>query len=454
MDKLSDTPTRDEVLSFIFASSTYGNLGLFVGSGFSKAVLNGDEEIALSWGELLKEAAKKIGVDYSNVEKMGMSFPEIATALCHAHFEAKGCDFDKSRRTLKHKIAEMTAWFPSQAQRSEYSKYLDSLAPAWIVTTNYDQVLECLLSGRAISIGPNDPLSHPMNLVPIFHLHGVRTNPEEIIITQGDYIKLFRPSEYRQLRLALMLKESTTLLLGYALGDVNVLTALDWSKNVFDRKQGKYPHEVIQVLFQPKLAKNEPYRSKDGVVILETSKISAFFREYETVATKLREQEAEKQNGLLQMESTLRSGEPDLISAFIDESDFRQGILKFISSFNVDLIAAFEEFLEKCFKETRRRSGKMGDFQAYADDLSITLYLLTAFSFSDFPTALFPVASRNLDRLAKFIGRERGCSWAAYNVWERRKIELSEEIIGELQVISQQYQLGNLRSLLAKLQTN
>ena len=37
---------------------------MFVGAGFSKAVLNGGEEdIALSWGELLEAAAKKMKVD-------------------------------------------------------------------------------------------------------------------------------------------------------------------------------------------------------------------------------------------------------------------------------------------------------------------------------------------------------------------------------------------------------
>ena len=53
----------------------------------------------------------------------------------------------------------------------------------------------------------------------MFHLHGVRTNPKEIIIAQEDYITLFRPSEYRQMKLALTIKESTTLFLGYGLGE-------------------------------------------------------------------------------------------------------------------------------------------------------------------------------------------------------------------------------------------
>jgi hypothetical protein len=67
LKKLSATPSRTDLLTFLSDSASYGNLGLLVGAGFSKAVLNDspDDEIALSWGELLSRAATKIGVDYS-----------------------------------------------------------------------------------------------------------------------------------------------------------------------------------------------------------------------------------------------------------------------------------------------------------------------------------------------------------------------------------------------------
>lgn len=43
---------KQEVYRFISSAASYGNLGLFIGTGFSKAVLNDDEnQIALSWGE-------------------------------------------------------------------------------------------------------------------------------------------------------------------------------------------------------------------------------------------------------------------------------------------------------------------------------------------------------------------------------------------------------------------
>jgi hypothetical protein len=81
--RLPQNSTRQQVLKFISDSASYGNLGAFIGAGFSKAVLNEDSnEIALSWGELLEQAAKKLDVDYDEIWKTGVSYPEIASSIC------------------------------------------------------------------------------------------------------------------------------------------------------------------------------------------------------------------------------------------------------------------------------------------------------------------------------------------------------------------------------------
>jgi hypothetical protein len=114
-------------------------------------------------------------------------------------------------------------------------------------------------------------------------------------------------------------------------------------------------------------------------------------------------------------------------------------------------VAEFESFLESCFKETKRRSGKRGAFQEYATDLHITLDILTAFSYSSFPAALFPIAATNLDRLANYIGTAPGYSYAANDVWNARKGELQSDIVAELGNIARQYHHGSLRALLKGL---
>jgi len=77
MSRVADSASRKEVLTFVAESASYGNLGLFVGAGFTKAVLNDNEEVALSWGDLLQQASDKLRVDYAKIQKEGLSYPTL-----------------------------------------------------------------------------------------------------------------------------------------------------------------------------------------------------------------------------------------------------------------------------------------------------------------------------------------------------------------------------------------
>ena len=449
MLKLSKAPSRDEVFTFLAQATGYGNLGLFIGAGFSKAVLNepSEDEIALSWGDLLEKAAKKMDVKYGSVSKVGVSYPEIASAICKSYRKEKGVSFNASLQKLKQEIAALTSWYPTDEQREKYSKYLEAFDPSWIVTTNYDLVIETLLTGRSTALGPNDPLSAPKGVVPIFHLHGVRTNPEEIIIAQEDYITLFRPGEYRQMKLALTIKESTTLLLGYALGDVNVLTALDWSRNVFRGERKNYPHGVILVLREEEPAE-APYRTRNGVVIIETDELSKFFKEFIEVRKRVAQEENKEREALDKLAAKLTAARGSMIEKFIDNEEFRGKTLKTLSESSIHLVAGFVLFLDKCIEETYQRSKPSGAFDGYDQGLTIILDILTAFPIENFPPALFQKAAYGLERVGYYVGGAYGQSWAAQNTWINRAKELTPEIVKELSNVAKQYSYVHVKELL------
>src|SRR3989344_2025312 len=224
-------------------------------------------------------------------------------------------------RPLQRAIASLTCWYPDREKRKQFGAYLEALSPAWVITTNYDLVIESLLTGKSIPLGPNDLLTNPRGIVPVYHLHGVRTNPEEIIITQEDYVSLYRPNEYRQIKLALTVKESTTLLIGYGLGDVNVLTALDWSNNVFLSEKRDYPHEVIQVL-RTENPKKSPYRDRNGIQVLEASDLVGFFEEYILIRAEEKKKEEDNNNKLLELSKQLADPKENLVERFIDDEKY------------------------------------------------------------------------------------------------------------------------------------
>lgn len=431
--------TRVNVLKRIFESSSYGNLGIFIGAGFSKAVLNDARgDIALSWGDLLKKASEKMDVDYKKINKEGAGYPEIATAICKKYATKHGASYKASLSQLKQEIAALTSWYPDQAQRDKFSSYLEGISPSWIITTNYDMVIESLLIGRSIPLGPDDSLSSPAGIIPVFHLHGLRTSPESIIIAQEDYVSLFRPNEYRQIKLALTIKESTTLLLGYGLGDVNVLTALDWSRNVFEGENTNYPNDIIQVLRTADPAK-EPYIDKNGVVILEVNDLAPFFDEYLLVKGRETKKRNRELKLLKQLAEQLADPDQDTIKNFIDDSAFRTEILQMLSRFSIHLISGFVSFLHKCIDETWHRSRPDRAFEGYNQNLIVILDILTAFPVERFPPALFQTAVYSLQRVGYFIGKGRGQSWAADDTWNARKGELSASMVKELASIAEQH---------------
>jgi hypothetical protein len=108
--KLPECPTRAEVFEFLFRSSQYGNLGLFIGAGFSRAVFSSDEQSpVLSWGPLLSACSKRMGIDLPGLNSEGTSYPDLASKLCRKYAETKSVTFIASLQELKKHICASEA---------------------------------------------------------------------------------------------------------------------------------------------------------------------------------------------------------------------------------------------------------------------------------------------------------------------------------------------------------
>lgn len=441
-------PNRHDALAKIAKSSIFGNLGLFIGSGFSKAVLDVDKEIALSWGELLKRAAEKLEVDYEQIAGSGFSYPEIASKICQKHADSQSeLTYEEATSKLKQEISQLTAWYPEKENQEKFGGYLAALSPAWIVTTNYDLVIETLLTGQSIPLGPNEPLVSRKGIVPVFHLHGRRFNPDEIIITQEDYVQIFRPNDYRQSKLALMFKESTTVFFGYSLGDINVLTAIDWSNNVFKKGTEEAACDVIQVA-RKESARDEPYWDKNGILIVETESLDEFFKELIDVLGGEEEVENRTQTEVKEIAKTLESGDSSIINQFIDDGETRRKILATLSNWPEDFISSFISLFEKCIDETWNRAKPPGAFNAYNQQLKMILDIIDCFTVDKMPPALLKACAYNLDRVAFFVGERLGDSWAAAQTWKKRRDQIQPLMLEELKNIGLTHRYYRLKGLL------
>ena len=452
MDTLSAAPSKSELFDFISYSSDFGNLGLFIGSGFSKSVLNNEfNYIALSWDELLTKGAEKFEIEYSKIKKDGISYPDIATKICEEIAETKNIKYQEAVSKFKVEISDLTGWYPEKESREEYSDYLTNLDPSWIITTNYDLVLEILLTGKSVPFSPQESMCAPKDLTPIYHLHGIRSNPDSIVITQEDYVSLFRPNEYRQIKLALTIKESTVLLLGYGLGDINVLTALDWSNNVFGTKEENYPNEIIQIVKTDE-PEDEPYRDKNKIVIYEVGQLQDFFVDYSKSNSIYKAQKQKADKLLSDLQEKLNPDEA-LIDKFIDDQEYRKDILKRLANFPPLIISSFESFLNKVFDKTWKRSFPNGAFEGYNENLIVQLDILTTLKLEQIPPSLLGTLAYQLNGIGYYVGRDYGQSFSANDTFNSRKNELSEKIISELSNIARQHHYFYLHKLIRRIRT-
>jgi hypothetical protein len=269
-------------------------------------------------------------------------------------------------------------------------------------------------------------------------MHGIRTNANSLIITNEDYIKLFRPNDYRLHKLSLTINESTTLLMGYGVGDPNVLTALDWSKNVYQNNKTHYPNGIIQLVYNVNPSAI-PIETDEGMVILETNSI------IETIGFvnhKINENRQRYQASLTEITAVrnhLINADDATIKAFITDDTNRKLYLNRISNDYRYIIESFLSFLAKVFDLCWERAKPRGAFYAYNEMIEIVLDTIIEISYEKMSPALFETIASNLDRSSYYIGTELGKSRAAYNLWHRRRGEIPEIMKKELCYYAQQY---------------
>jgi hypothetical protein len=446
-----ETEGSNSVFETIADAVIYGNLGLFVGAGLPMAVLNkpGITQ-ALSWPQLLHQCAADLKItkgEYDGIISPGTSFPHVATNLCKLIALKRNISYPTAVKELKQQISDITSLYPDTNSRGVYRNFFDILNPNWIITTNYDTVIESILTGKGHSLSPSDQLIAPKGQIPVYHLHGLRTIPDSIVITQEDYVALFRPNEYRQQKLTLLIKESVTVLIGYNLSDFNVLTAVDWSKNVFDGKSESYPNGIIQLYFtsNPKPA---PYRDDNGIWIFEFSNLVELLSNLIVTVSKRCGMNAIVKNSTKNLSAEYSDPSDEMIKSFVDDPEYRAKVLNILKQHESELIDAFLELLTRSLDSVWKKAIKKGGFPIYDQYLEIILEIIESVDIKNAPPALIHLLSSSLDKVGYYIGPNYGEANAAYKTWMKQGKKINQTFIKELKNISRLSGYANLQKLI------
>lgn len=442
--------SKEIVFEKLFNSYNYGNLGLFVGAGFSKAAMEGQRKSALNWLELIKATSERLEIEFpSNDNLVGISLPELATSLCKYLSAMNNISYEEAKGMFKNEICKISNWLPSEEQTKRFRDIFDKINPAWIITTNYDLVLETILIGKSKGLAPFNYLSAPRGVIPIYHIHGTRLDPDSIIITQDDYIPLFRPNEYRQSKLAMTIRESTTLVLGYGLGDMNVLSALDWSKNIYTKKN-EYPCEIIQVFWTDNPG-DSPYKDENGNIIIESNDIIDFLDELVEFILRKKDKYNDKLESLKRLVGLLDGDDKELVEKFINSGRFRAELLDLLSEFEYHMIYSYIEFFTRCINRVWEETSVDGVFHAYDKYLNILLDIIINYEYSKMPPRLFEITVKSLNRVLAYVGFALGDSWDAKRTWDRRKNDIPKEMVRQLYNYSEERYISNVEGFMRNL---
>ena len=432
--------TKEELFRLISNSSNLGVLGLFIGSGFTKSVIKNDFE-TYSWLGLIEKCCDKLGIDYEGYKSIKCSCSELASMVCREYATKNRITYQQAIRNFKEVVGKLTNIYAYKGQREKYESWFKIIDPSWIVTTNYDTIIENVLGGRALSITPDNCFCKVKGLVPVFHIHGIYNNPDSIVITDEDYISFFRPNNYRQTRLPFLIKESCVLMIGYRLGDVNVKIAVDWANDVFDKSNPVYSNTIVQLVYKEDgMPKPDPYYGDNGTIMYEFKNLEQFlselceFTKLEKKSYKRRTEEVEQ--NIKEILLLDRNSLEDYLKNYDKKT---RPIIMFFAGLEREFGYAYNSllyFVREAMIKLKELSAPSGGFEYYGVKLKLILDLLIHVPILDVSRSLFATLASELASLNDMVDKDGekvfGTSYYASQVWADNKNQIPREVIDEL----------------------
>jgi len=425
--------SREDVFETICKAARSNTLGLFIGSGFTKAVLNNNRfHKAYDWKELLKKSCERMGV-LRDVFNEGMPYPQIASTICHEYVRVQNVSLKDAERKLKMTIANLVNASPAKNVLSEYEEYFKELIPNWIVTTNYDSIIEQILHEKAFLINPKDSFIKTKDFIPVYHIHGSITDPESIVITNEDYTQTLRVSDYRHARLPFLIKESTVLMVGYSLNDLNVLSAVDYSQNVYTNVSATFETPIIQLLYK-EYPNQEPY-TNNNIIIQEIGELSDYLSELIDYIKRYKSIIGKKANDVKKLLEFFTNADESEISTFIDNKSNRQEIFKTIKSIDFEfwyIYPSYMAFLNKSFSVLWDKAHMQNAFSFYRDIWDLLLDIIESIDYEKVPFSFLEYLIEQFKEISPAIGKSAGQSWVAKDMWDKRCQDIPDEFVNEL----------------------
>lgn len=450
--------SRDESIRILAAESLRGNLGLFIGAGFSRALT---KNTAPSWESLLTEVSGKLKIHGPKEFKgAGISFPSIASKMA-AQLKveiSKDPAFEKwheselwkeATRQLKMEASRQIANFKADnACAKEFKDLFKALEISWIITTNYDFIIESCLE-HPESFIQNQVFRTTKGHTPVIHLHGDFHRPESMVLLEEDYARAQNPGLYSHLRLAVTFAESTTLIMGYGLGDPNIHTAISYSQTFLNISPAIESRTGQLIILEWTSSPSAEARvGQWGEIIIETSNLGNFLDEVKQRRETLSE---EWENIKTRLYDVLNGSGP---TWKLSEKTHRDRLIEVVQEVpGIDLVEVGQLLMSE-FTSILRKATAKGGWEHYKDWLDAAIDFLI--KWPSLPPQLFEYIADELCTVSRYIAPDwasKGMAISATKLWKSRKKEFCKQpsVLGALKDFAERKNSDDLKSLLKDL---
>jgi hypothetical protein len=265
-------------------------------------------------------------------------------------------------------------------------------------------------------------------------------------------VDLLGPLDYARLKLPLLLAESTTVMLGYGLGDINVRVAMAWAESFSDRGDldpERWQGVVVQALYKNQIMDTsiqEPYPGPNGEVVLEICDIAAFLHEIVAARQTLEEAVAQQTEMV-----RVFLADPGNAATVPYDTASRIRFVELLSTAQQfarpsELITFLSAVLDPVWAEAREDAG----FRYYDVYLRVILDIAEGIDTERAHTTLIAYIAEALDRLGSFLDPRKllGSAFDATDTWLASHGRLGDALKGELRSLARNRLMSGLKRAL------
>lgn len=417
---------RNELINQIAYRALCGNLGFFTGTGFSIA-MNDD---ACSFEKLVKKIYSCDESDLKNIPKefTGYSFPQMVEKI----------EKEKGREKVLKVVEQCCSLNVDGMFFDEMKECISAIKPQWVITTNYDLIMEQLVDNSR-TIGPYNPFSMQEGMTTVFHMHGHVRDFRNIVVSEKDYVDLLKVDDYRQMKLSSSLAESSVIFMGYSLGDINVRAALNraqtYDLNACDEFEKKYPKIYVQAEYDS-CSSDAPtdevlYDEKINLYTLKIKDIKKFLKE---ISEKVKEFDAVYKQYVADIEAIKIKG------YLKSDKTYRKKVIESLKGAPPKYLNEVSDVFRDVLSNIWKSSGNDGAFEEYSFFVQVALDLLQDEIVLSLKPSLLYEIMRRLNSLGSMYdpeGKRYGCAWDASVYWKNNKGLIEMKVKEEMEYIAE-----------------